>query len=127
MHKIKGCFILSLIFMMLLIILFAGYKYRTTYAKTEIMTETSEDNQYTLKIYMIGEPEWPFGATHCRMELFKDSKRIIKHPIDIYDDGAIVHEDNFDIKWHEDNVTVTVSGSEQDDNRYILSFDGTIE
>ena len=91
------------------------------------MTETSEDNQYTLKIYMIGEPEWPFGATHCRMELFKDSKRIIKHPIDIYDDGAIVHEDNFDIKWHEDNVTVTVSGSEQDENRYILSFDGTVE
>ena len=76
---------------------------------------------------MIGEPEWPFGATHCRMELFKDSKRIIKHPIDIYDDGAIAHKDNFDIKWHEDNVTVTVSGSEQDDNRYILSFDGTIE
>ena len=127
MHKIKGCFILSLIFMMLLIILFAGYKYRTTYAKTEIMTETSEDNQYTLKIYMIGEPEWPFGATHCRLELFKDTKRIIKCPIDIYDDGAIVHEDNFDIRWHEDNVTVTVSGSEQDDNRYILSFDGTVE
>ena len=127
MHKIKGCFILSLIFMMLLIILFAGYKYRTTYAKTEIMTETSEDNQYTLKIYMIGEPEWPFGATHCRLELFKDSKRIIKCPIDIYDDGAIVHEDNFDIRWHEDNVTVTVSGSEQDDNRYILFFDGTVE
>ena len=127
MHKIKGCFILSLIFMMLLIILFAGYKYRTTYAKTEIMTETSEDNQYTLKIYMIGEPEWPFGATHCRLELFKDTKRIIKCPIDIYDDGAIVHEDNFDIRWHEDNVTVTVSGSEQDDNRYILFFDGTVE
>ena len=34
---------------------------------------------------------------------------------------------DFDIKWHEDNVTVTVSGSEQDDNRYILSFDGTVE
>lgn len=127
MHKIKGCFILSLIFMILLIILFVGFRYRTTYAKTEIMTETSEDNQYTLKIYMIGEPEWPFGATHCRLELFKDSKRLIKYPIDIYDDGAIVHEDNFDIKWHEDNVTVTVSGSEQDDNRYILSFDGTVE
>lgn len=127
MHKIKGCFILSLIFMILLIILFVGFRYRTTYAKTEIMTETSEDNQYTLKIYMIGEPEWPFGATHCRLELFKDSKRIIKCPIDIYDDGAIVHEDNFDIKWHEDNVTVTVSGSEQDENRYILSFDGTVE
>lgn len=127
MHKIKGCFILTLLFMILLIILFAGYRYRITYAKTEIMTETSEDNQYTLKIYMIGEPEWPFGATHCRLELFKDTKRIIKCPIDIYDDGAIVHEDNFDIRWHEDNVTVTVSGSEQDDNRYILFFDGTVE
>lgn len=127
MYKIKGCFILSLIFMILLIILFVGFRYRTTYAKTEIMTETLEDSQYTLKINMIGEPEWPFGATHCRLELFKDSKRIIKCPIDIYDDGAIVHEDNFDIKWHEDNVTVTVSGSEQDENRYILSFDGTVE
>ena len=127
MHKIKRCFILTLLFMILFMILFAGYRYRTTYAKTEIMTETSEDNQYTLKIYMIGEPEWPFGTTHCRLELFKDSKRIIKCPIDIYDDGAIVHEDNFDIKWHEDNVTVTVSGSEQDENRYILSFDGTVE
>lgn len=76
---------------------------------------------------MIGEPDWPFGSTHCRFDLFKDDKRIIKYPFSIHNDGANAHEDNFDIIWNEDNVTVIVSGSEQNDIEYVLNFDGTTE
>lgn len=76
---------------------------------------------------MIGEPDWPFSSTHCRFDLFKDDKRIIKYPFSIHNDGANAHEDNFDIIWNEDNVTVIVSGSEQNDIEYVLNFDGTTE
>lgn len=126
MGKAKRCFMIMLVVLLLLAILFGGFKYRTSYAKTELVTETSSDGQYTLKIYMIGEPDWPFGATHCRFDLLEGAKRIVKVPFSIYDDGAMARKGNFDIRWNEDNVTILVSGSEQDQDAYVLKFDGTV-
>lgn len=104
-----------------------GIRYQTTYAKTEIVKASSNDEQYTLFVYMIGEPDWPFGATHCRFDLMNDGKRIIKYTFDIHDDGANATENNFDITWEKENVTIIVSGSEQKNTFYKLSFDGAVE
>jgi hypothetical protein len=104
----------------------AVFVYRTSFAKTEIITSASDDNSYQLIVYMIGEPEWPFGATHCRFDLFHSGKRLIKHPFSIQDDGAVAHESNFHVTWGEDHVTVIASGSEQKDKEYVLNFDGTV-
>lgn len=76
---------------------------------------------------MVGAPEWPFGATHCRFDLLRNHKRLIEYPFSIQDDGAVAHEDNFNVIWNENNITVIVSGSEQKDKVYVLNFDGTVE
>lgn len=44
---------------------------------------------------MIGEPEWPFGSTHCRIELYAEEKRISKRDFSIADDGGCATADNF--------------------------------
>lgn len=127
MSKLKGIFLLLITFLAMGALLFGGITYRTTYAKTEIMSVSSTDGQYKLFVYMIGEPDWPFGATHCRFDLMNADKRITRYPFDIHDDGATAHENNFDISWEEDYVMIIVSGSEQKDIFYQLSFDGNVE
>ena len=91
-------------------------------------TDTSSDNgSYHLIVYMIGEPDWPFGATHCRFDLFNDDRKITEYSFSIMNDGGNVHEGNFHITWNTDHVTVLVSGSEQSDEIYELNYDGTVE
>ena len=126
MSKMKGVFAIGLVFLVLFLILFAGLKYRTDYAKTEIMTASSYDGQYRLVIYMVGEPDWPFGETHCRFDLFNENKRITKCPFSIRNDGAKAHEENFNIIWSTDSVSISVSGEEQEERVYRLNYDGTI-
>lgn len=114
-------------FALLVVILFGGIKYRTDYAKTQIKEEYSGDKQYILAIYMIGEPDWPFGATHCRFELRKGGKRITQYPFSIQNDGAMAHEGNFRIIWEKEKVSVVVSGEEQEDQTYVMYFNGDVE
>ncbi len=125
MAKKIGRFLLAVFVVLVLAV--SVFVYFESFAKTKILTSTSDNGGYHLTVYMIGEPEWPFGATHCRFDLFHGRKRLIKHPFLIHDDGAAAHEDNFYIAWDEDHVTVIVSGSEQPDQEYILNFDGTVE
>lgn len=101
--------------------------YFASFAKTKIITSTSNDGGYRLTVYMIGTPDWPFGETHCRFDLFRGRKRLIKQLFSIWDDGASAREENFHVTWGKDHVTVIVSGSEQPDQAYILNFDGTVE
>ena len=124
--KKKGCLVVVLMFLLLIVFLYGGIRYKTCYAKNKVLSEVSHDGQYELLIYMIGEPDWPFGSAHCRFDLIKSGKRVIKYPFDVCSDGAFVHADNFHIVWNTDNVTVTVSGEEQDDKVYILYFDGSV-
>ena len=69
MSKSKEAFVLLMIILAMSTLLIGGIKYQSTYEKTEIMRSLSDDGQYTLFVYMIGEPDWPFGATHCRFAL----------------------------------------------------------
>lgn len=67
-RKIRGCLFVVLIPCILVLILMAGIMWRTSFAKTEILTSASEDGTASLTVYMIGEPDWPFGPTHCRFD-----------------------------------------------------------
>ena len=125
--KVRGCIIAIAIPVVLILILFAGIKWRISYAKTEILTSSSDNGSYHLIVYMIGEPDWPFGATHCRFDLFNDNRKITEYSFSIMNDGGNVHEGNFHITWNTDHVTVLVSGSEQSDEIYELNYDGTVE
>lgn len=118
---ILGFFLLIVV---MAVVLIGGMQYKMKYAKTEVTKETSEDGQYELIIYMIGEPEFPFGATHCRFVLNQEKTRISKRDFLLLDDGAVAREENFDIRWEKDSVIITVSGDEQADAYYQLYFDG---
>ena len=125
--QIKKPLLAGLSAFILVLILIACIVWHTPSDTTEILTSTSEDGDYKLTVYMIGEPEWPFGPTHCRCDLFFNDKKLIEHPFSIQNDGAIANESNFEITWNPDSVTIIVSGFEQSNAAYVLNFDGTIE
>ncbi len=109
-------------------ILFAGMLfYEMNYAIGEVTSSESEDQRYRLVIYMIGEPDWPFGMTHCRFDFIDGRKRIIQYQFDIADDGRMPGESNFEIQWNEEDVLLKVSGDEQADTYYLISFEGKVE
>lgn len=100
--------------------------YRTRYAKTEVTRDRSPDGRYTLTVYMVGEPVFPFGPARCRFELSEGRRKIVRYGFDVYGDGGPAVEDDFTILWSEDCATVTVAAEEQQDAVYVLSFDGTV-
>ncbi|MBR3866750.1 MAG: hypothetical protein IKM54_03025, partial [Butyricicoccus sp.] len=113
--------------LLLYLFLFACIVYRTDYAATEVLTSApevlasaSDDGQYSLTVSMIGEPDWPFGPTHCRFDLEKYGKRILRHSFSVRNDGASVSENNFTVVWNPDSVSVLVTGEEQPEDTYIL-------
>lgn len=108
---------------LLLLFLFGGYKYRTCYAKTEIVRYPSGEGRYELVIYEVGEPAFPFGPGRCRLDLHKDGKTACREEIVLYNDGKRPGEDNFSVTWKEDFVCVTARGEEQEDEEYILYFE----
>ena len=111
----------------LFVLLVGSLKYKTGYAKTEILTSAPENGGYRLTVYMIGEPDFPFGATHCRFDLKEGKKTITKYRFDLHDDGRNASEENFEITWEEDAVRIRAAASEQEPRVYRLFFDGREE
>ena len=109
---------------LLLAILLGSFRYVYNYQKHLVISEASSDGQYELKIYQIGDPDWPFGHTHCRFVLSDNGKTIVKEDFDIADDGCIATPENFTVRWFADSVKITVRGQEQPDMEHILCFDG---
>ena len=108
----------------LAVLLFGSLKYKISYAKTEVLTSVSENGAYRLTVYMIGEPDFPFGAAHCRFDLKNGKKTVTKYRFDIYDDGGNASEENFEITWEEDAVLIHTTASEQEDQYYRLFYNG---
>ena len=67
---------------------------------------------------MIGDPEFPFGRTKVQVIVKKDDFVIKKIKTFISDDGAAFREANWDVRWLEEKVIITLHGSEQDDEVY---------
>jgi len=127
MHrKYRWPVLIAVIVILPFLLLIGGFQYRVNYAKTEVITSVSADGEHALTVYMIGEPDWPFGATHCRFDLRDGVKRTVKEPFSIHDDGVAASENNFAITWHEDHVEILVTASEQPDEICTIFFDGMV-
>jgi hypothetical protein len=96
--------------------------WRTDYAQTKVLTAVSKDNQYRLTVCMVGEPDFPYGATHCRAALYKGKQQLSAQDFSVQNDGAIVKEDNFSISWDEAAVTLTANGTEQENEEIVLNY-----
>lgn len=121
-------FAIAAVVILLLMLLLAGsFYYITELELTPVVTEKSPDGEAELTVFQVGEPTWPFGPTDCRFDLHVGSKRVIKYPFSIHNDGVPAFESNFSITWLEDRVEILVSAEEQYDVTYFLFFDGTVD
>jgi hypothetical protein len=99
-------------------IVIGSFQYVIKYKISDIGTELSEDGSCEILFQMIGEPEFPFGRTKVQVIVKKDDFVIKKIKTFISDDGAAFREANWDVRWLEEKVIITLHGSEQDDEVY---------
>lgn len=109
---------------LMLAVLIGSVTYTTKYRVNSVDSSTSQDGKYELLFQQIGEPDWPFGYTHARLVLKDELGTIAKYSFDVRNDGASVHSDSWQVIWKKDSVEVVISGKEQNDEQYILYFDG---
>ena len=88
-RRLRGCLVAVGAVALCLAALAGGIWYRVEVAPTEVLTDVSPDGAYELTIDMVGEPDWPFGATHCRFTLRKEGRQILGRAFSIQDDGAV--------------------------------------
>lgn len=106
--------------------IFGMFLYVIKYKKTELASYQTGDGKYTLEIYQVGEPVWPFGPTKCRFEIAKEGERLCKYDFSIANDGKNASMGNFEVYFQTENAVITVSGEEQGKIQYDLFYDGTI-
>jgi len=111
------------IFMLLLGIGFAWLLYEFDYKRTEIAQ--SRSGNYTLTMFQVGEPGFPFGPVSGEFVLRKDGKKINTYSFLVFNDGGSLSPGNAVFEWEEDCVRIMVRGEEQEDKFYTLGFDGS--
>ena len=109
---------------LMLAVLISSVTYTTRYRVNFVDSSTSQDGKYELLFQQIGDPDWPFGYTHARLVLKDELGTIAKYSFDVRNDGAAVHSYSWKVTWKEDSVEAVISGKEQNDEQYILYFDG---
>lgn len=108
--------ILTVLF--ILVFAFLIFEYRLNYRKTEVLTSSYGDCK--LSLYMIGEPQFPYGYTKCGFSLYRGKKKLEEKSMSLLNDGKVLTEENFSVIWSESNLAITVFGSEQEDKKYII-------
>ena len=116
-RRLRGCLAAVGAVALCLAALAGGIWYRVEVAPTEVLTDVSPDGAYELTIDRVGEPDWPFGATHCRFTLRGEGRQSLERAFSIQDDGAVARADG---------VQVVVSGSGQGERVSALVFAGRV-
>ena len=111
-------------FNILIMILAGSFTYTTRYKIHDVASYTSPDGKHELLFQQVGDPDWPFGHTHARLVLKDEAETIAKYSFDIADDGANACSDLCQVTWKAAQVEAVISGKEQNDNQYILFFNG---
>lgn len=127
-HKVISIIIGSMVLFLLMVGITAGaFLYKIKYEKKTIDEFSTFDGKYKLTIEQIGEPDWPFGYTHCRFVLKQGEDVITSYSFDLADDGANASSSNFELYFLTDSAQIFVNASEQEKKVYRLYFDGKTE
>ena len=121
---VRGILGIAAVINIMIVVLAGSFTYTTKYKIHEVADSISQDGKYVLLFQQVGDPDWPFGHTHARLVLKDESGTITKYHFDVANDGANVHSDSWQVTWKENCVEVVISGEEQNDNQYILCFNG---
>ncbi|MCR5067674.1 MAG: hypothetical protein K6A14_06405 [Erysipelotrichaceae bacterium] len=99
----------------------AVLKYWTDYRRTPVVSFTEGSRE--VKVYQIGDPQFPFGQTRGRLVLINDGRKVTSADFEVSDDGAVLQPQNFRADWKAECVEITVYGSEQEPETITLEFD----
>lgn len=80
----------------------------------------SDNSYYSVQIDQIGAPEFPFGETKCKAQLYRLDKRLGKVEIVLKNDGKNADVENFDVIWEKNLVRILVNAEEMEDQEYTL-------
>ena len=89
---------------------------------TLILRESSDDGMHSVRIFMTGDPEFPFGSTYCRAVLYTGRSKTDETDIVLRNDGKTADEQNFRITWMQDCVLISASAEEMDDSQYTFCY-----
>ena len=87
--------------------------------ETEILTETFEP-EYRLTVVQVGDPDFPFGAVHCRIRLYDGKREIGREDLSLQNDGKNLDRDNFEVVWRTDSVQIVATAEEAEPIRCTL-------
>lgn len=66
--------------------------YHEEFKKKEVYRQTSPDGEYTVVLYQVGQPEWPFGAVKAEIRLLNANRKTLdQESIEIHTDGGQLH------------------------------------
>ena len=71
----------------------------------------------------VGEPLF-FGPADGQFILKKGEKRISKVKFSLRDDGGNISQDTWHVTWKKNQVEIIICGEEQNDEQFLLFFDG---
>ena len=119
--KVRKTIIIALIVIVLALFSTVGVRqYQTNYKKTVVSSSAYGD--YSVRIYMIGTPVFPYGETYCRVDLLKNGRRVNQQSLALHNDGAAVTADNFVVEWDDEYVRVVAYAAEQDELEVTLAL-----
>lgn len=81
---------------------------------------------YTVELQAKGST-FLFSPQDARVILKNNSNRICKADFTIHNDGKNINEDNWNVKWNSNKVTITIKGEEQKDEVWNLYYNGKVE
>ena len=87
----------------------------------------SDDGSKKITVYQLGDPDFPYGNTQCRLILSVDEQTCGSFDIAVRNDGVNVCADNFRVSWEGTYASVTVSGDEQEDEIIRFGYDGRVQ
>lgn len=93
---------------------------------TLITSQESPNGDYTVHLYQIGSPGWPFGAVSAKLVLENsEGDTIDKVTFDLANDGGGVYEGNIEeIHWLQENVEIIMGEADTTKQYiYILYYD----
>lgn len=106
------------------VLCFVGiFYYLIVFKVSNVDTSLSSGGEYSLTMQAVGEPLF-FGPADGQFILKKGEKRISKVKFSLRDDGGNISQDTWHVTWKKNQVEIIICGEEQNDEQFLLFFDG---
>ena len=89
-------------------------------------SQSSPSGGYSLSLYQVGDPEWPFGSVKAKLVLYDTESKIVDETqFELNNDGGGVTSGNIvEVVWLEDHVEIHMKEFDTVNQfTYVLNYD----